>query len=41
LDETSITLFISSEFHGVKVVVASQENGAPEVSWRETFGHPQ
>ena len=37
MDTTSITSFISREFHGVKVVVASQENGAPEVSWGDTF----
>ena len=37
MDESSITSFISREFPGVKVVVASKENGAPEVAWGDTF----
>ncbi|HEY3085907.1 MAG TPA: DUF6194 family protein [Candidatus Dormibacteraeota bacterium] len=37
LDEGSITRYIASQFADVDVVVASSENGAPEVSWGDTF----
>jgi hypothetical protein len=37
VDEASITQYISSTFTGVDVVVASKENGAPDVAWGDTF----
>ncbi len=37
MDEESIRRYISSEFEGVHVTVASRENGAPEISWGDTF----
>lgn len=37
MDEASITEYIASTFTGVDVVVASRENGAPEIAWGDTF----
>jgi hypothetical protein len=37
LDEASITRYIAETFPGVDVVVASEEGGAPEVSWGDSF----
>jgi uncharacterized protein DUF6194 len=37
LDEASITNYIATTFEGVDVVVASQENGAPEIAWGDSF----
>jgi hypothetical protein len=37
VDEASITSYISTTFAGVDVLVASRENGAPEVAWGDTF----
>jgi hypothetical protein len=37
LDEAGITRYIAMTFFGVDVVVASKENGAPEIAWGDTF----
>jgi len=37
MNPTTITEFITSTFSGVKVVVASSENGAPEAAWGDIF----
>lgn len=37
MDETSITHHIRDAFPDVDVVVAAQENDAPEASWGDTF----
>jgi hypothetical protein len=37
LDEAAITRYIETAFEGIDVVVASQENGAPEISWGDSF----
>src|SRR5260370_40468217 len=37
MDEAAITRYISTNFEGVDVVVASRENGAPEVAWGDSF----
>ena len=37
MDEASIAQYIATTFAGVDVVVASQEGGAPEVAWGDTF----
>lgn len=37
MDEASITRYIADTFDGVDVVVASAENGAPEVAWGDVF----
>jgi hypothetical protein len=37
LDQASITRDIETAFTGVDVVVASAENGAPEIAWGDTF----
>jgi hypothetical protein len=37
VDEASITKHIANRFEGVDVVVASRENGAPEIAWGDTF----
>ncbi|HEV8596548.1 MAG TPA: DUF6194 family protein [Candidatus Dormibacteraeota bacterium] len=37
MDQGTITRYIASEFASVDVVVASRENGAPEVSWGDMF----
>jgi hypothetical protein len=37
VDETAITQYITDTFDGLDVVVASQENGAPEVAWGDSF----
>jgi len=37
MDEASITDYISQTFAGVDVVVASQESGAPEIAWGDSF----
>jgi len=37
MNELSIIQFISSAFADVDVVVASKENGAPEISWGDMF----
>lgn len=37
LDEAAITRYIEATFEGVDVVVASQEGGAPEIAWGDSF----
>src|SRR5438270_2443479 len=37
LDVAGITRYIETTFAGVDVVVASKENGAPEVAWGDSF----
>ena len=37
MDEAAIAQQIEQLFHGVDVVIASKENGAPEVSWGDRF----
>jgi hypothetical protein len=37
MNETAITRYITDTFDGVDVVVASRENGAPEMAWGDTF----
>ena len=37
MDEAAITDYIRTHFDGVDVVVASQENGAPEIAWGDSF----
>ena len=37
LDEQAITDYITTSFEGVDVVVASRENGAPEMAWGDSF----
>ncbi len=37
MDQQSIRDYIASSFEGVEVTIASKENGAPEVSWGDTF----
>jgi len=37
LDEAGITSYIATTFGGVDVVVASKENGAPEIAWGDSF----
>jgi hypothetical protein len=37
LDEAAITRYIETTFEGVDVVVASRENGAPEIAWGDSF----
>lgn len=37
MSETEIAQYIRDTFDGVDVVVASQEGGAPEVAWGDTF----
>jgi hypothetical protein len=37
VDEASITQYIATVFAGVDVDVASEEAGAPEVAWGDTF----
>src|SRR5262249_46360674 len=37
MDEASITQYITDTFDGVDVVVASRDNGSPEVAWGDTF----
>jgi hypothetical protein len=37
LDEAAITRYIETTFEGVDVVVASQENRAPEIAWGDSF----
>ena len=37
MDERSLTDFITTSFDGVDVVVASKENGAPEIAWGDSF----
>jgi len=37
VDQQAIRDHIASSFEGVDVTVASKENGAPEVSWGDTF----
>ena len=37
MDETAIANYISKTFDGVDVVVASRENGAPEMAWGDSF----
>ena len=37
MDQESIRGYVASEFEGVDVTIASAENGAPEVSWGDTF----
>ena len=37
MDEAAITQHIATTFAGVDVVVASEEAGAPEVAWGDTF----
>ena len=37
MDEASITEYVRRSFDGVDVVVASEENGAPEIAWGDSF----
>ena len=37
MDEAAITDYVRGSFDGVDVVVASKENGAPEIAWGDTF----
>jgi len=37
LDEAGITRYIETTFEGVDVVVGSQESGAPEIAWGDSF----
>lgn len=37
VDEDSIRRYIASTYEGVEVTIASEDNGAPEVSWGDTF----
>jgi hypothetical protein len=37
MDEAGITEFIAGTYRGVRVVVASKENGAPEMAWGDSF----
>ena len=37
MDQASITQDIATTFAGVDVLVASAENGAPEIAWGDTF----
>lgn len=37
LEEAAITRYIETTFEGVEVVVASQENRAPEIAWGDSF----
>ena len=37
MDEAAITRHIPTTFKGVDVVVASKENGAPEIAWGDSF----
>jgi hypothetical protein len=37
VDEAAITRYISTELPGVDVVVASREEGAPEIAWGDSF----
>ena len=37
MDEAGITRYIATNFAGVDVVVASAENGAPQIAWGDTF----
>jgi hypothetical protein len=37
MTESEIVQFLASSFAGVDVVVASEANGAPEVSWGDSF----
>jgi hypothetical protein len=37
MDQAEITMYVAEHFAGVDVQVASRENGAPEVSWGDTF----
>ena len=37
MDAASITRYIADTFAGVSITVASQENGAPEIAWGDTF----
>jgi hypothetical protein len=37
MDAHAITEYVAATFGGVDVVVASKQNGAPEVAWGDTF----
>ena len=37
MDEDSIRRYVAETFRGVDVDVASQESGAPEIAWGDTF----
>jgi hypothetical protein len=37
MDEAAIRESIASRFEGVDVMIASEENGAPEMAWGDTF----
>ena len=37
MNEAEITRYIEETFSGVDVVVASRENGAPELAWGDSF----
>ena len=37
MDEAGITRYIATTFAGVDIVVASKENGAPELAWGDSF----
>ena len=37
MDQGGITRYVAETFDGVDVEVASQDNGAPEIAWGDTF----
>ena len=37
MNETEVTRYITTNFSGVDVVVASKEGGAPEIAWGDSF----
>ena len=37
MDEESIRQYIAATYEGVDVVVAGQDNGAPEIAWGDSF----
>lgn len=37
MDEAGITRYIATTFAGVDVVVASEQNGAPQIAWGDSF----
>src|SRR5262245_48958648 len=40
MTEADITQYIVDTFPGIDVLVASQESGAPEVAWGDSFFYP-
>ena len=37
MDQDAIRRYVASTYEGVEVTIASKENGAPDVSWGDTF----